>query len=87
MKIKECDRCLLYAHNPHIVCAASLMAAEYLGKSHIIWYDSDNPDSSLEQKVKKIVRSGEPVFLYRCGGKVQPPPKGYYWRMMQEHPS
>ncbi|WP_292793456.1 hypothetical protein [Nostoc sp. NMS7] len=66
---------------------ASLMAAEYLGKSHIIWYDDANPDPAREQTVKKIVRSGEPVFLYRCGGKVQPPPKGYYWRMMQEHPS
>jgi len=54
---------------------ASLMAAGYNGKSHIIWYDSDNPDSSLEQKVKKVVRSGEPIFLYRCGGRVQSPPK------------
>ncbi|MHC5939305.1 hypothetical protein [Nostoc sp.] len=52
-----------------------------------IWYDDANPDPAREQTVKKIVRSGEPVFLYRCGGKVQPPPKGYYWRMMQEHPS
>ena len=66
---------------------ASLMAAEYFGKSHIIWYDSDNPDSSLEQKVKKVVRSGEPIFLYRCGGRVSSLPTGYYWRMMQEHPS
>ena len=66
---------------------ASLMAAGYNGKSHIIWYDSDNPDSSLEQKVKKVVRSGEPIFLYRCGGRVSSPPVGYYWRMMDEHPS
>ncbi|MEH2321911.1 hypothetical protein [Nostoc sp.] len=66
---------------------ASLMAAGYEGKSHFICYDSDNPDSSLEQKVKKVVRSGEPTFLYRCGGRVQSPPTGYYWRMMDEHPS
>lgn len=66
---------------------ASLMAAGYEGKSHIIWYNSDNSDSSLEQKVKKVVRSGEPIFLYRCGGRVSSPPTGYYWRMMDEHPS
>jgi hypothetical protein len=42
---------------------ASLMAAEYLGKSHIIWYDDANPDPAREQTVKKIVRSGEPVFF------------------------
>ncbi|QIR41747.1 hypothetical protein HCG51_34235 (plasmid) [Tolypothrix sp. PCC 7910] len=66
---------------------ASLMAAGYFGKSHIIWYDSNNPDPSLEQTVKKIVRSGEPIFLYRCGGRAMPLPTGYYWRMMEEHPS
>lgn len=66
---------------------ASLMAAGYEGKAHIIWYNSDNPDPSLEQKVKKVVRSGEPIFLYRCSGRVSSPPKGYYWRMMDEHPS
>ncbi|MEH2447958.1 MAG: hypothetical protein V7K18_19945 [Nostoc sp.] len=58
-----------------------------MGKAQIIWYDSDRPDSSLEQKVKKVVRSGEPIFLCRCGGRVSPPPTGYCWRMMNEHPS
>ncbi|MBD2341838.1 hypothetical protein H6G64_33435 [Calothrix sp. FACHB-156] len=67
--------------------AASLFAAGYFGKSHIIWYDSDRPDPSLEQTVKKVVRSGEPIFLYRCGGRAMPLPQGYYWRMMTEHPS
>lgn len=66
---------------------ASLLNAGYLGKSHIIWYNSDNPDPSLEQKVKKVVRSGEPIFLYRCGGRVSSLPTGYYWRMMDEYPS
>lgn len=66
---------------------ASLMAAGYEGKSHIIWYDSDNPDSSLEQMIKKAMRSCEPVFLYRCGGRVSSPPVGYCWRMMNEYPS
>lgn len=66
---------------------ASLMAAGYFGKSHIIWYDSDNPHPTLEPTVKKVVRSGEPIFLYRCGGRAMPLPTGYYWRMMDEHPS
>lgn len=66
---------------------ASLLNASYLGKSHIIWYDSDNPDPSLERMMKKAIRQGEPVFLYRCGGRVSPLPTGYYWRMMAEHPS
>ncbi len=66
---------------------ASLMAAGYLGKSHLFWYDSDKPDPSLEQVVKKVIRRDEPIFLYRCGGRVSPAPNGYYWRMMGEHPS
>ncbi|MEA5567593.1 hypothetical protein [Anabaena sp. UHCC 0399] len=32
----------------------SLLNASYLGKSHIIWYDSDSLDPSLEQVVKKL---------------------------------
>jgi hypothetical protein len=28
---------------------ASLLNAEYFGKSHLIWYDSDKPDKSLER--------------------------------------
>ncbi|MHC5822268.1 MAG: hypothetical protein ACYT04_42105 [Nostoc sp.] len=35
---------------------ASLMAAGYNGKSHIIWYDSDNPDPAREQMMKKAMR-------------------------------
>ncbi|BAY66956.1 hypothetical protein NIES22_71000 (plasmid) [Calothrix brevissima NIES-22] len=64
---------------------ASLMAAGYAGKSHIIWYDSDNPDPSLEQTVKKVMKRDEPIFLYRCA-RTMPLPQGYYWRMMTEHP-
>ncbi|MEH1934436.1 MAG: hypothetical protein V7L14_12100 [Nostoc sp.] len=48
---------------------------------------SDNSDPSLEQVVKKAMRRGEPVFLYRCGGRAMQPPAEYYWRMMDEHPS
>jgi hypothetical protein len=58
---------------------ASLMSAGYFGRSHIIWFDSDNPDPSLEKVVKKLSRDRkEPVFLYRIGGRVQTPPNGYY---------
>lgn len=66
---------------------ASLLNAGYLGKSHLIWYDSDNPNASLEQVVKKAMRRDEPIFLYRCAGRVSLPPAGYYWRMIDEHPS
>ncbi|ABA25055.1 hypothetical protein Ava_B0347 (plasmid) [Trichormus variabilis ATCC 29413] len=44
---------------------ASFLNASYLGKSHIIWYDSDSPDPSLKQVIKKVTRRDEPVFLYR----------------------
>jgi hypothetical protein len=68
---------------------ASLLNAGYLGKSHLIWYnsDTDNSDISVEPEIKKAMRRDEPVFLYRCGGRVSLPPHGYYWRMMDEHPS
>ncbi|WDD36679.1 hypothetical protein PQG02_36890 (plasmid) [Nostoc sp. UHCC 0926] len=63
------------------------MTAEYLGKSHIIWYDDNNPDPRLEQMMKKAMRSCALVFLYRCGSRVSSPPVRYYWRMMNEYPS
>jgi hypothetical protein len=66
---------------------ASLLKAGYSGKSHIIWHNSDELDTSLEQMAKKAMRRGEPVFLYRCGGRVSQLPEGYYWQMMDEHPS
>lgn len=66
---------------------ASLLSAGYSGKSHLIWYDSDRLDPSLERMMKKAIRQDEPIFLYRCGGRVSPLPQGYYWRMMNEHPS
>ena len=66
---------------------ASLLNALYSGKSHIIWHNGDELDPSLEQLVKKAMRQGEPVFLFRCSARVLPLPQGYYWRMMNEHPS
>ncbi|MEA5595769.1 hypothetical protein [Rivularia sp. UHCC 0363] len=66
---------------------ASLIAVGYFGRSHLIWYDCDNPDPSLEKLIKKLIRRDEPIFLYRCGGRTMPAPQGYYWRMMSEHPS
>ncbi|MBD2295113.1 hypothetical protein H6G06_16905 [Anabaena sphaerica FACHB-251] len=68
---------------------SSLLNAGYYGKSHLIWYNSDNDNSntSVEREINKAMRQGEPVFLYRCGGRVSLAPNGYYWRMMDEHPS
>lgn len=66
---------------------ASLLNAKYYGKSHLIWYNSDKQDPSLEQVIKKAMHRGELVFLYRCGSRTMPPPQSYYWQMMDEHPS
>lgn len=66
---------------------ASLIAAGYFGNSHIIWYDADNPDPSLERLIKKLARGREPVLLYRCGGRAPLPPNGHCWRMMNEYSS
>ncbi len=66
---------------------ASLINAGYKGRSHVIWYDDAKPDSNLEDAVRVGIRRDEPTFLYRCGNRVQSPPDGYYWRMMNEHPS
>ncbi len=65
---------------------ASLLNASYLGKSHIVWDDETSSDPSLERVMKKAMHRGEPVFLHSCG-RIQQPPKGYYWRIMPEHPS
>jgi hypothetical protein len=65
----------------------SLINAGYFGKSHIIWYNSDKPNPNLEKIVKKIIGRDEPIFLYRCGGRVSLLPNDYYWRMVDEHPS
>lgn len=66
---------------------ASLLNAGYVGKSHIIWYNSDSPDPSLEKVIRKLLRRGDPIFLYRLGARSMQLPEGYYWRMMDEHPS
>ena len=66
---------------------ASLLHAGYSGTAHIIWYNDAAPDPKLEKAVKDGIRSDEPTLLYRCGSRVQPPPNGYYWRLMAEHPS
>lgn len=56
----------------------SLVAAGYFGKSHLIWYDCDKPDPSLEKLIKKLIRSDKPVFLYRCGDRAMLLPEQYY---------
>lgn len=66
---------------------ASLLNAGYHDKSHLIWYDSDNPDPDLEQTIQKLIRRDEPIFLYRCSNRTMPLSQQYYWRMMEEQPS
>ncbi len=66
---------------------ASLMGVGYFGKSHLFWYNSAKPDQKLEQALKKVIQGNEPIFLYRCSDRSMPPPQGYYWRMVPEHPS
>lgn len=66
---------------------ASLLNAGYCGKSHLIWYDSNNPEPGLEQTIQKLIRRDEPVFLYRCANRTMPLPQQYYWRMMEEQSS
>ena len=66
---------------------ASLMAAQYFGKSYFFWYNSAKPDQKLEQALKKVIHRDEPIFLYRCSDRLMPLLQGYYWRMVQEHPS
>lgn len=63
------------------------MNAGYVENAHLIWYNDAQPDSDLEQALKEAIQFKEPTFLYRCGTRTIPPPSGYYWRMMAEHPS
>ncbi|MEP0873556.1 hypothetical protein NDA01_27735 [Trichocoleus desertorum AS-A10] len=66
---------------------ASLLNAGYYGTAHIVWYNDTAPNLKLEKAVKDGIRKDEPTLLYRCGSRAQPPPNGYYWRLMAEHPS
>lgn len=66
---------------------ASILNAGYYGTSHLIWYNDAAPNPNLEKAIKTGIKRDEPTLLYRCGSRVQPLPKGYYWRLMAEHPS
>ena len=67
--------------------ALSLYQAGYRGKAQVIWYADDQPDESYAQGLKRSLKSGKPTFLYRCGDTKLPLPAGYYWRLVQEHPT
>jgi len=41
----------------------------------------------LSVLLKEAIRFKEPTFLYHCGDRTLQLPKGYYWRMISEHPS
>lgn len=64
----------------------SLIAAGYRARAHIVW-DSLEAGVSLEDLPRRSMRRNEPIFLYRCGDRPMPPPVGYYWRLMTEHPT
>ena len=64
----------------------SLLAAGYNAKAHMIW-DSSGADFKLEDIFPRKFKRHEPIFLYRCCDRPIQPPTGYYWRLMEEHPS
>jgi hypothetical protein len=53
----------------------------------LLWYNDASPNPDMEQALKEAIRQQEPTFLYRGGAHTLLPPKGYYWRMITEHPS
>lgn len=63
----------------------SLVNVGYDGNAHLIWYN--DADTDLEPVLKEARRFNEPTFLYRCGDRTASPLSGYYWRLMNEHPS
>ncbi len=65
----------------------SLVSDAYWGNSHLLWYNDAEQDPDLEQALKEAIRQQEPTFLYRVGDRTLPPPTGFYWRMITEHPS
>jgi len=65
----------------------SRVSAGYWGNTHLLWFNEAQPDPDLEQALKEAIRFNEPTFLYRIGDCTLQPPKGYYWRMISEHPS
>jgi hypothetical protein len=65
----------------------SLVNAGYWGNSHFIWFNDAAPDPDKEQALQEAIRQQEPTFLYRVGERTLSPPKGYYWRLITEHPS
>ena len=65
----------------------SLLNAGYSGEAHLCWYDHDNPEPGIEGGAVEGLKYEQPVFGYRCGGRMWALPDGYRWRMMSEHPS
>ena len=65
----------------------SLLNAGYSGEAHLCWYDNENPEPGIEGGAVEGVKHDQPIFGYRCGGRMWGLPEGYRWRMMPEHPS
>jgi hypothetical protein len=64
----------------------SLFQAGYFGQAHLFWLQSQI-DPVLAKQARQLHQKGEPILGYRCGDRTSPPPQGFYWRMMPEHPS
>ncbi len=64
----------------------SLLAAGYEAKAHMVW-GSSGADFTLDEVFPRKFKRHEPTFLYRCGDRPMQPPNGFYWRLMNEHPS
>ena len=61
----------------------SLMSSGYFGQAHLFW---DN-GKDRERDIFTALLRHEPVFLYRLGARPTPNVEGYYWRLIDEHPS
>ncbi|MBW4441554.1 MAG: hypothetical protein KME10_10035 [Plectolyngbya sp. WJT66-NPBG17] len=64
----------------------SLLQYGYCREVHLFWMEVDDTPIVIKQ-LKRAIRKGEPIFMYRCSDRSPSPPDGYYWRMMSEHRS
>jgi len=61
MKIPECDRCLLYSHNPHIICAVHPDGVTYYNGELIL---QPRQRWTLEEQLELL--DWHPLFTGKC---------------------
>ena len=61
----------------------SLMSSGYFSQAHLFW---DN-GKDRERDIFTALLQNELIFLYRLGARPTPNIEGYYWRLIDEHPS